>query len=368
MRQATGLHALALCLVALWLSACSARTNDSWLEPVAAPGAAVKVNRIFVATTRQLNENGPVHFTSLRSQQVSYARIDVAVPPTHKMGQVEWPRSKTPNPQKEFAVQDGALYAGDQAFIAALNAEIDNRPPGKRSITIFVHGYNNTFAEGLYRMAQLSADSERQSVPLYFAWPSKGSYAGYGYDLNSATTARDGLEHVMRLAAASHAEKINLVAHSMGNWVLMEAVRQIRIAGDALPTDKVGLVVLASPDLDIDVFKSEMQRIGRPDIPYYVIVSRDDVALHLSSLIAGNNNQVGAGYDNAELEKYGATVINMTDVKADSSFNHEKFALLAALAPNFNESVAKSLANPNNRPPGLAGLGICTPVIRVNCN
>jgi len=44
--------------------------------------------------------------------------------------------------------------------------------------------------------------------------------------------------------------------------------------------------VLAAPDIDIDVFKSEMRRFGKPRKPFFIIVSRDDKALRFSDFIA----------------------------------------------------------------------------------
>ena len=88
------------------------------------------------------------------------------------------------------------------------------------------------FAEGVYRLAQLAHDSKAPGVPVLFTWASRGKPTAYVYDLNSATAARDGLEHTLRLLLASNAEEVNVLAHSMGNWVTVEAFRQIKISGD----------------------------------------------------------------------------------------------------------------------------------------
>ena len=92
---------------------------------------------------------------------------------------------------------------------------------------------------------------------------------------NSATAARDELEHTLRLVFASNADEIKILAHSMGNWVTVEALRQIKISANKPAVSKLGAVVLAAPDIDIDVFKSEMRRFGKPRKPFFIIVSRD---------------------------------------------------------------------------------------------
>ena len=116
---------------------------------------------------------------------------------------------------------------------------------------------------------------------MLFTWASRGKPTAYVYDLNSATAARDGLEHTLRLLLASNAEEVNVLAHSMGNWVTVEAFRQIKISGDLSHANKIGYVFLAAPDIDIDVFKSQMRRFGKPRKPFYIILSEDDRALFL---------------------------------------------------------------------------------------
>ena len=128
---------------------------------------------------------------------------------------------------------------------------------------------------------------------MLFTWASRGKPTAYVYDLNSATAARDGLEHTLRLLLRSNAEKVNVLAHSMGNWVTVEAFRQIRISGDLPPATRSARSYLAAPDIDIDVFKSQMRRFGKPQKPFYVVLSQDDRALFLSRTIAGGVTRVG---------------------------------------------------------------------------
>ena len=128
-----------------------------------------------------------------------------------------------------------------------------------------------------------------------------------------------------------------MLAHSMGNWVTVEAFRQIKISGDLRHANKIGNVFLAAPDIDIDVFKSQMRRFGKPRKPFYIILSQDDRALFLSRTIAGGVTRVGDNPDVAELAALGATVIDLTDLKATDATNHDKFAQLAAVAPELQQ-------------------------------
>ncbi|HUW74684.1 MAG TPA: alpha/beta hydrolase [Methyloceanibacter sp.] len=80
----------------------------------------------------------------------------------------------------------------------------------------------------------------------------------------------------------------------MGNWVTVEALRQIKISANKPPIRKLGAVVLAAPDIDIDVLKAQMRRFGKPRKPFFIVLSRDDKALRFSNFIAGGKQRLGA--------------------------------------------------------------------------
>jgi esterase/lipase superfamily enzyme len=108
---------------------------------------------------------------------------------------------------------------------------------------------------------------------------------------------------------------------------------------------KLGLVVLAAPDIDIDVFKSQMRSFGKPNKPFYIIVSKDDKALRASNFIAGGQTRLGAVKNTAELAQLGAVVVDMTDVKGNDSANHGKFAELAELGPELPSVLAGGIGD-----------------------
>jgi len=261
----------------------------------------------------------------------------MSVPLKHVPGQVEEPASPPGNPDTDFVVRNAAYLDGDKAFVQALNAQLLMRPKGSRKMFVFVHGFNTMFAEAVYRATQLDHDSKFAGVPVLFTWASRGKVADYVYDTNSATTARDSLEHLLRVALASDAERVDIIAHSMGNWVTVETLRQMKISGGIPSKNKIGVVVLAAPDIDLDVFKSDMRRFADVHKPFFIVLSKDDKALGFSKLIAGGENRVGADTNTEDLTALGATVIDLTDVKADDPTNHGKFAQLAEVAPQLRD-------------------------------
>lgn len=329
--------------VAFSLVACASRPESGFLSAVALSPPGAVDHTLLVATTRERDDRPGTLFSGDRASATDYAEITVSIPPNHKQGEIEWASTPPGDPNVDFVVRDEKYLDGDKAFVQALNAQLALRPPGSRNVFLFIHGFNTMFAEALYRGAQLAHDSKAPGVPVLFTWASRGKATAYVYDLNSATAARDGLEHTLRLLLRSKAEKVNVLAHSMGNWVTVEAFRQIRISGDLPPASKIGTILLAAPDIDIDVFKSQLRRFGKPQKPFYVVLSQDDRALFLSRTIAGGVTRVGDASDTAELTALGASVIDLSDVKASDPTNHDKFVQLASVAPQLRGILTRGI-------------------------
>ena len=166
---------------------------------------------------------------------------------------------------------------------------------------------------------------------MLFAWPSHGNVLDYVYDKESATYSRDDLEYLLTRAALDpNVTDITVMAHSMGNWVMMEALRQMSIRhGHVLP--KITNVIMASPDLDVDVFRSQLLQIAEPRPHITIFLSQDDKALALSRRLGGNIDRVGAVDPDKEpykskLIEFKLVVINLTHLRAGDAINHSKFA------------------------------------------
>jgi esterase/lipase superfamily enzyme len=107
-------------------------------------------------------------------------------------------------------------------------------------------------------------DSGADVAPVLFTWPSRGSIFEYGYDRERANFSRDALEETLRrIASDPGVGEITVMAHSMGAWLVMETLCQMAIR-DGRVTAKVQKVILASPDLDIDVFATQRRGVGQP--------------------------------------------------------------------------------------------------------
>ncbi|ESQ75150.1 hypothetical protein ABAC402_10805 [Asticcacaulis sp. AC402] len=197
---------------------------------------------------------------------------------------------------------------------------------------IFVHGYNTQFADAVFRLAQISEDLPVVAAPVLFSWPSGGELMGYLYDRESATYSRDALEMVLTEAIESDkVSQITILAHSMGSYVTMETLRQMSIRHGRVSA-KVSDVILAAPDLDLDVFEQQFTSLGQ-ERPYFTfIVSADDRALRLSKMLARGEQRLGALDPSQEPYKSriqatpGIRVIDLSKVSGGGGARHSKFA------------------------------------------
>ncbi|WP_017999100.1 alpha/beta fold hydrolase [Paracoccus sp. N5] len=310
----------------LAVAACAPRGAITLAPEAAGIGT---VERIYVASNRTLRDS--------RQEGVSFGRVDVSVPPQRRPGTITYPKKDAkPDPQTDFLVSDYRRFARPEDFRADLRRAVAERPRGDRDVVLFVHGYNNTFAEGLYRFAQIERDLNLPGVPMHFSWPSRGQPLAYAGDRDSVLYSRDGLADSIRIATEAGGGKAILVAHSMGALLMMESLRQMAIAGDRRTLERIGAVVLLSPDIDVGVFRSQARAIGRLPQPFIIFTSGRDRALNLSALISAEPVRLGNLTDARAVADLPVTLV---DVGAFSSGDgHFNVATSPALMRILNQA------------------------------
>lgn len=294
--------------------------------PVASVEAATK-HKIFLASTRQASETVGALYSAERAPDLGLASVVVSVPPNHVVGELSRPKRLPPDPRTEFAIVDPVVYDNDQAFIAAVNSELAKRERGARDILFFVHGYNNTTSDALLRLGQFVEDTEFEGVAVLFDWASAAQLTRYVYDLNSALIARSSVRDIGSILARTNAEGYDIFAHSMGGFLVMEAAKEQALAGNFNTARRLQNIILASPDIDIDLFAVQLDQISESvDVEkLFVLLSEDDSALRASRRIAGGVPRVGAA-DAAQLADLGVIAIDLSEIEDSSSGSHSKFA------------------------------------------
>ena len=320
---------LTLLLAAALVAGCAGHPHGVLMPVVGdAPGTS-RVN-VLVATTRQADALPGVMFNGKRAEMMAYADIDVSIPPdaSRKVGEVQWPKVLPGDPAVEFVAKHTAIIDRPTAM-KLVQDQLHHSP--KRQVLVFVHGFNNRFEDAVYRFAQIVHDSGTQAVPVLFTWPSQGSVLAYGYDRESSTYSRNQLESVLRgLAADPAVGEVSVLAHSMGNWLLLESLRQMAIRDGRIPA-KIKNVLLAAPDVDVDIAREQIADMGPVRPNFALFVSRNDKALALSKDVWGSSARLGAVDPMAEpihstLVRERIAVYDLSLLGAEGGLNHDTFA------------------------------------------
>lgn len=310
--------------VTVGLSACASRPGAETLivrQELSKPYQAITV---ITVTDRQRDPTG-VGYTAARSSQLQFERFTVAVPATHKGAGEAQPKMQANSHQKYTVIGRKQIAFKD------INLGSDT--------LIYVHGYNYSFQESLFQVAKVAYDGKLSETPILFSWPSEGSVTGYVADKDAATYARDDLAKLLRDLKKPRAKsRVTLFGHSMGAWLVVEALRQLRISGQGDVLYRIDQVVLAAPDIDVDLFKRQVEKIRPLARPMIVLNSTDDRALAVSGRVAGARARVGAlDATDASVQKIIADgIINIVDLStlpAPDRTNHNRFIeLINALA------------------------------------
>lgn len=312
----------------LALAGCASGPRGAMLPVVGTVPGATAVD-LMVATTREASPDPGILFSGERGPGLALTNIVVSVPPdtVRERGSVQVPRSSPGNPATDFVVHSARAVSEGET-----RGWFMRRAGRSRSLLVFVHGYNNFYEDAVFRFAQIVHDSGIHAAPMLFTWPSRGSVLAYPYDKESATFSRDALEQVLSHAAASPAvSDITILAHSMGGWLATEAVRQLAIRNGRVPP-KIRNVVLASPDIDVDVFRQQLLAMGPARPKFTIFVSRNDRALEISTLLSGGVDRVGAvdytrePYRTQIQQTAGVSVVDLSDLSGGDALNHAKFA------------------------------------------
>ena len=168
-------------------------------------------------------------------------------------------------------------------FKAAVLAVADTFPvlppqaaQDQKHVTLFVHGYNTSWqsAAGLYQsiLSNLFSGDASLGICILFTWPSEGEVLGYFPDRQRARdTAPDfsdvlnefydwGLfkqKAAMRDPSDACKAKTSIMAHSMGNYVLQEAMQLTWTRqNQPLLVSLVNQLLMVAADVDNDLFKS----------------------------------------------------------------------------------------------------------------
>jgi esterase/lipase superfamily enzyme len=327
---------------------------------IAQPPPNYRVFRLFYATDREPtgSKDAEQYYANepSKSGSLELGTLDVSVPFTHKPGVVEqptWLRLEFQfDPNKHLVVYRPEHLKEDDFYNKLAARATASR---KNEAFVFIHGYNVTFAEGARKTAQLAADLNFDGPAILYSWPSAARYLGYFADEKRVVESTPRLAAFLEeIARRSGASRIHLIAHSMGNRAMGEALRSISQKSPEGKDRMFRQVVLAAPDIRVNV----IQTIERAMLPLAqrvtLYASANDDALILARAIDG---VARAGERVRDVVAPGVDAVDASSVRTDfigHGYFAESLSVLADIKKLLLEDATPDLRN--LRPAKLANL------------
>ncbi|KAA5538686.1 alpha/beta hydrolase [Adhaeribacter rhizoryzae] len=248
---------------------------------------------VFFCTNRKIVKKDSGLEIGNTNAALSYGTCRVSIPRDHQMGNVETPISllgytiEKPNPAKHIVVVSTRLTTREELF-SLINEKTDEST--RKDAFIFIHGFNNTFEEAMLRTAQFTYDLGFEGAPIMFSWPSQGSPLPNQYRVDerlnrlSIAPFKNFLRHFLQ---KSKANNIYLIAHSMGNRIMVAALKEMMTEEPYLFRNRnIQEIVLTAPDISVNDFKRDIvpvvkgSKSNKTNLTLYA--SSDDIPLKIS--------------------------------------------------------------------------------------
>jgi esterase/lipase superfamily enzyme len=258
------------------------------------------------------------------------------------------------DPAKHFTIKEIAKLTREE-LLRLVRERLAASSAFKDHAIVFVHGFNTSFDNAIYRTAQLAYDLKFDGAPFAYSWPSKGQLGlqDYNYDRESAGQAEPHLKSFLELVVTeSGARHVSIIAHSMGNQALLPALRDIK---RALPADVVlHQLVLAAPDVDRDNFEFLAREIEGVSRGITLYAAANDRALAASRRYAGGVPRAGDVPQGGPVVVPGVDTIDVTATSTEMlALNHAGFAEKTALLNDLQLLIQTGERPPHRRIPIL---------------
>jgi esterase/lipase superfamily enzyme len=299
-----------------------------------------QIVRIFYATDRKplpVRTKYGQAYDGNRSQSgsLSYGTAFVSIPRDHRIGELEdatfWSFSYLPSAGDYVSLS--RVNVQDQAsFFNDVRVAVD--ASDSKSALVFIHGYNVSFEDAARRTAQMAYDLGFDGAPILYSWPSKGRAQDYPADEESIQWTTDHLRTFLEdVARKSGTRRIQIIAHSMGNRALLNALTELSRTHS---TARFREIVLAAPDIDAGVFRQISSAVASEAERVTLYASSTDRALTASQHFhqfprageAGNNIVIMRSTDTVDATDVDTSLIGHSYFADNRSVLEDLFLLI----------------------------------------
>jgi esterase/lipase superfamily enzyme len=241
---------------------------------------------VWYGTNRRplLDRGRVVEYSRERDDNIHYGRCKVFIPESHKIGSLGspwWMRWINRIDDRLKLRKISSLGAEEywEDLRKALSGD-------RRDALIYIHGYCVSFEEAALRAAQIGSDLNLQGAMAFYSWPSKGDLTGYLAD-SATIDASEGFirEFLLDFYHKSGADRVHIIAHSMGNRGLLRAMERIVGMSESRGKVKFGQIFLAAPDVDAQVFRTLARVYAQLSERTTLYASERDKALAMSEFL-----------------------------------------------------------------------------------
>jgi len=260
---------------------------------------------VFFGTDRRpLDVTGTAAFYGKEiDSKLHFGSVVVSIPKRHAPGAVETPSLSCfgvgTDPAEHVALLE--IHPLDRPVWATRlrSALASSREP---EALVYIHGYNRSFERAARTTAQLAFDVNFPGVPLLYSWPSNDETGDYAADYEATEETTLHLADFLReVVEQTGARRVHVIAHSLGNQALMNALAVI--SEDRTDTLFENLI-LSAPDVSARVFVDQLaDKIMRTAARTTLYVRAPDRALRIAQTLRESRRLGQAGDSIVVLEK-----------------------------------------------------------------
>lgn len=341
------------------------------LEPPVATEQQVDwdVVPVFYGTDRAMEANPKrLVYGWERGRRLELGRALVTVPRHHQVPTIERPwviripyfdvvvYEEAEDPKRHFTMKEIKALTREE-FLSLVRERLALSQAFKDHAFVFIHGYNTSFDNAVYRTAQIAYDLKFDGAPFLYSWPSGGKVASYTYDRESAGQSRPYLrEFLAMVMKETGAKSISIIAHSMGNQPLLEILKDLK--NGAPEGLQISQVILAAPDVDRDNFENLAQTIKDLAKGVTLYAASNDRALIVSRSFNGGVPRAGDVPESGPVLLPGIDTIDVTAASTDSlGLNHSGYAENNKLINDIGALIQTGERPPEKRLPILEKIG-----------
>jgi esterase/lipase superfamily enzyme len=141
-----------------------------------------------------------------------------------------------------------------------------------------------SFGDAARRAAQIAWDIKFTGVPIFYSWPSKARVRSYMADENSSSISVPHFRRFLELLCErSGAATVHIVAHSMGNRIVCDALHDL--SNRTMSNVRVNHLILAAADIDGMRFKEMAESLKLISRRITMYQSSRDRALAISKTV-----------------------------------------------------------------------------------